>query len=50
MVVNELDLVSVPIAPNETDASLLVHADRMLAAPVAAERLQPIAGGMRTLP
>jgi hypothetical protein len=42
MIVNKLDVVSVPLAPDEADAPLLVDANRMLSAPVARKRLEPV--------
>src|SRR5208283_959736 len=43
MIIHELDVVGVPVAPDETDAPLLVDANGMLSAPLAAERLKPVA-------
>ncbi len=44
MIVHELNVIGVPVAPDKADAPLLVDADRMLSAPLAGERLQPVAG------
>ena len=42
MIVHDLDIVSVPFAPDETDPVLVVDANRMLAFAVALERFQPV--------
>jgi hypothetical protein len=47
MIVHELDVVSVSVAPDETKPPLLVDPDRVLSAPIAAQRLQAIPGGTR---
>jgi len=44
MIVHELDVVGVSVAPDETDPPLVVDPDRMLSAPVASKRFQAVAG------
>ena len=44
MVVDNLDILSSGLSPTKADAPLLVDPDRMLAKPVALQRLQMIAG------
>src|SRR5262245_26011345 len=44
MVVDDLDFVGMALTPDEADPPLVVDADRMLAAPIALQRLQPVAG------
>jgi hypothetical protein len=36
VIVYELDIIGVPVAPDEADPPLLVHSNRLLAAPIAA--------------
>lgn len=43
MIVDDSHVVCVAIAPDETDAVLIVHADAVLAPPVAREGFEPIA-------
>ncbi len=43
MVVDDLNVVRVAAAPSETDPPLVVDSDAVLPAPVALERLQPVA-------
>src|SRR5271166_6190762 len=43
MIVHELDVIGVPVAPHEANAPLLIDADRMLAAPFTRQRLEPVA-------
>src|SRR3954447_483473 len=45
VVVDDLDLVSVPIAPLEADPPLVVDTDAVLARPLAAQALQPVPRG-----
>jgi hypothetical protein len=42
MIIHDLDVPGVAIAPKEADAPLVVDPDAVLAAPIALERLQPI--------
>jgi hypothetical protein len=43
MVIADFDIFGLSISPMEADAPLVVDPDRVLTAPVAGERLQPIA-------
>src|SRR5690606_8044658 len=42
VVVDELDVFGVAVRPAEAEAELVVDADRMLAGPVALQRLEPV--------
>jgi hypothetical protein len=42
VVVDDLDLVDIPIPPHEADAILVVDPDAVLASPIAGKRLEPI--------
>lgn len=44
MVVDDLDLPSRPVAPDETDAPSVVDANAVLFPPIAPQSLQPITG------
>jgi len=44
MVIDDLHVISVRAAPNETDPPLVIDPDTMLAAPVTFQRFQAIAG------
>jgi len=44
MVVRDLDLVGVSFPPLETNAVLVIHANAVLAFPIAPQPLQPVAG------
>lgn len=44
MIVNDLNLVRVTVVPTKADAPLIVHANTVLAGPIALEFLEPIAG------
>ena len=44
MIVYDLNLFRVSIAPHKADAPLVIDADAVLAGPVAAQLLQPVAG------
>jgi hypothetical protein len=44
MIIDDLDLMRVAVAPDEADAPLIVDADRPFAFPVPPQRLKPIAG------
>lgn len=43
MVVGEFDVVGVAVTPNEADAPLFIHANRILAGPVTPEGFQVVA-------
>jgi len=43
MVVADLDVVRVSVLEPETDSPLVVHGDRVLARPIALQRMEPIA-------
>ena len=43
MIVHDLHIVGVRVVPDETDAVLIVDPNAVLAAPVARERLDPVA-------
>jgi hypothetical protein len=43
VVVHNLNVVSVSLAPDETDAPLIVDPDTMLSGPIAFEHFQPVA-------
>lgn len=43
MIVHDLDIVRVAVAPAEADPPLVVDANAVLAAPIALERFQPVA-------
>jgi hypothetical protein len=45
MIIDNLNLMRPIGAPHKADAPLVVDADRMLPAPIAAQRLQPTAWG-----
>lgn len=47
MIVHDLHIIGVPIVPDEADAVLIVHANAVLAPPVASERLEPVTGERR---
>jgi hypothetical protein len=42
MVVDDFDMIRPSFGPDETDAPLIVDADRVLATPVSSERFQPV--------
>jgi hypothetical protein len=44
MIIDDLDIVSVALAPHETDSPLIVDPDAVLTLAVAAKLLQPVAG------
>jgi len=45
MIVNDLDVVSVPTCPNEADPPSVVDTDAMLSLAVTFQRFQPVARG-----
>jgi hypothetical protein len=44
MIVDDLDIETMAIAPNKTDAPLIVDANRMLTFAIAAQRFQLVSG------
>lgn len=42
MVINDLDVVRVPVHPPETNAPLIINADTVLSGAVAAKLLEPV--------
>ena len=44
MVVGDFDFVGIPVLPQEADSILLVHADAVLAVPIAGQAFEAIAG------
>ena len=45
VIVAHFDVVGIAVDKAETNAPLIVHGNRMLALPIAAQRMQAIAGG-----
>src|SRR5438067_7961130 len=43
MVVDDLDILRIPVHPHKTDPPLVIDADAHLSRPVSAQRLQPVA-------
>jgi len=43
VVINDLDVVGVPVKPHKTHAPLIVDANAVLSSAVAAQSLQPVA-------
>ena len=44
MIIHDLDLVGVPITPDETNPPLVIDANAVLSGPVSRQRFQPVAG------
>jgi hypothetical protein len=49
MVVHDLDPFGATLAPHKADTPLVIDPDAMLAGPIAAQRLQPIARWCRQI-
>jgi hypothetical protein len=47
MIIRDLHVVRVPLAPLETDAILVIDANAVLAFPIASQPLQPVTGWQR---
>ena len=43
MVINDFDLVRIPVFPDETDAPLVVNANTMLSGPLPFQAFKPVA-------
>lgn len=49
MIINDLNLECVPVAPNETDAILIVDANTVLSLPIPLQSLKMISGENREI-
>ncbi len=47
MVIDDFDLIGVPIAPGEADPPLVVDPDAVLPGPVSSQRFEPVAADLR---
>jgi hypothetical protein len=45
VVIDDLDIVSIPIPPNKTNAPLIIDSNAVLSLSISAQRLQAIARG-----
>jgi hypothetical protein len=50
MIIDDLDVVGVAIAPNKTDAPLVADADAVLSGSIATKNLQAVARGSDQIP